>query len=160
MHLREIESGTQFVPRRLSAFGGRSYHDIAWEPVKSPAGTMIDTARLNESRLVLEAEAALRDEQYQSVLELLSPFATTLQPYGRQILMDAAERAKAWQLILDTLGPARLIDEVGLRTKAAVQLNEFNVARGIVEGEGCDLGMEPPQRQDMLDWIAGEEAIA
>ena len=160
LHLREIESGMQFVPRRLNDFGGRSYHDIAWKPVKSPAGTMIDTARLNESRLVLEAEAALKDEQYQSVLELLSPFATTLQPYGRQILMDAAEGAKAWQLILDTLGPARLIDEVGLRTKAAVQLNEFNVARGIVEGEGSDLGMEPPQRQDMLDWIAGEEAIA
>lgn len=159
LHLREIESGTQFVPRRLSAFGGLSYYDMAWEPVKSPAGTMVDSAKLNQNRLVLLAEVALKGERYQSVLDTLAPAAPTLQQYGRQLLMDAAEGAKAWQLILDSLGPARSIDEVALRAKAAVQLGEFDTARMIVEGEGSDLGMGFPQRREMLDWIAGEEAI-
>lgn len=159
LHLREIETGTQFGARRLNTFGGRSYYETEWTPVRSATGTVVDAPRLNRSQLVIDAEAMVRTGDFQLALDTLAPVAATLDSYGRRLLVEGSEGARNWRLALELTAEAQSHDEVAFRVRAAVELREFDTARKIVQDEGSALGMEMPQRQALLDWISGEEAI-
>jgi hypothetical protein len=158
VHLREVESGAQFVARRLNAFGGRSYHDIRWTPTESPVGTLVRTERLNLQSLVTDAERSFKDEDYNATVQSLAAHVEVLPSYGRALLFEAADGDNQHRVILDQLGPSRTMDELAIRSKAAVRVKEFDLARQIVHEEGAALDLPSPRKEELLDWIAAEEA--
>ena len=159
LHLREVEAGTQFGPRRLNAFGGHSYSDITWHAAPSIVGTIVDGGRLNLSTTVNEAEAAFKAGDDDHVLALLRPIVARLDAYGRALLADAACRAEQWRVLVEDLLPPATIGEIAVVVRAAVRLGDFELARSTVREKGGDLGLPGPQQAELLEWIATEEAI-
>ena len=159
LHLREIEAGT-FGPRRLNAFGGRSYSDITWQAAPSIVGTSIDSQRLNRNLTVNQAEAAYQAGDDQGVLVLLRPIISNLDDYGRGLLAEAARRAKQWRVLVDDFYPPVSRSEISLVVEAATRLGDFDLARSTVRTEGCALGLPVPQQTELLDWISAEEFLA
>lgn len=159
LHLREVEAGSQFGPRRLNSFGGYSYNDISWHVAPSVVGTRVDSRRLNHNATVNEAEAAFKVGEDDDVLALLRPLVTTLDVYGRALLANAAIRAEQWRAVLDDFLPPATLEEVALVVQAAVRLGEFDLARSLLREEGATLGLPGPQQAEFLEWIANEEMI-
>lgn len=158
LHLREIEAGT-FGPRRLNAFGGRSYSDITWQPAPSIVGTSIDRQRLNLNLTVNRAEAAYQAGDDKEVLVLLRPVIAILDDYGRGLLAEAAKRAKRWKVLVEDFCPPVRRSEISFVVEAATRLGKFDLARSTVHREGCDLGLPHPQQAELLDWISAEEFL-
>ena len=159
LHVREIETGAQYGPRRLNAFGGLSYSDITWQAATSVVGTRVDNARLNLSTIVNEAETAFNAEDDDRVLTLLRPLIARLDAYGRRLLANAASRARDWQTLVDDFSPPKSIEEIALVVHAALQLDDFERARSTIRDAGIALGLPDPQRDEFLDQVAIREAI-
>ncbi|MXZ69533.1 MAG: hypothetical protein F4Z17_11340 [Acidimicrobiia bacterium] len=158
VHFREIETGG-FGPRRLNSFGGRSYSDVFWNVAPSIVGTSIDSHGLNQSTMVNSAETAFQAGDDEKVLALLCPIASELDAYGRRLLADAATRAENWLIVIDHYYPPSSIAEVALVVKAAVRLDDFELARSTVRYGGENLGLPSPQQVELRDWISAEELI-
>lgn len=157
LHIREIELGA-FGPRRLNAFGGRSYEDITWERAPSLLGTHIDSQRLNRNLTVNKAEAAYMSGEDREVLSLLRPVIANLDEYGRGLFEKAARRAEQWQTLVDSLSPPRTAGELTSVVEAAVRLRQFPFARRMLLGESRAL-LSSPQQADLFEWVSLQERI-
>ena len=158
-HLREVETGLHFSARRLNAFGGRSYNDIDLGAAADKERLSGRLHRLNHNSRLNEAEAAQMMGDIARVIELLEPHVDDLNAYGRELLMSAEIESKNWEVLLKLLDPPRYRGEIALIAKSAVALGNFDLARSMVSDYAGVLQLPAPQRDELLNWIDGEEAI-
>ena len=159
LHLREVEVGTSFGPRRLNAFGGNSYSDISWLDSTEANPLIQDKHFLNRNTTIERSEAAIMSGDNEVAIAALVPIVGDLDLYGRELLANAALNSRQWGILIDQLSPPKYIREVPSLVRAAVALKEYELARMIVVEHGEALGMPYPERDNLIQWINGEELV-
>jgi hypothetical protein len=112
VHIREVETGVDFAPRRLDRFGGRSYTELNWLPPAGPVGVSLDRSKARIDALVLQAEKALKAEDYDTACDLLAPHVSYLPTHGRRLLAQAQRDSARFADTVRDFSPPSTIEEL------------------------------------------------
>ena len=136
VHVREMTKGNHFV-----ASAGVSRFDngmvrMRLRPVNSEAAVSPMPDERRDSKLILEAEVELRSGRAEKALEMLESITSENDPYGRRLLIQAAEKLERWDKLAVILDPPQTADERVRLVEALARSGRVDEAVRRLEQEG------------------------
>ncbi len=159
VHIREMQATNLFGRAALSAWGGKSFAVLSWEPHRDFGGRVIDAARERSCAVVDSAERAFKAGNYPEVLRLLRPEWHSLGDYGRQLLLSSAYEVKDWELIVAVTDIPQSIEELVRRTDAFAALGRYGDAHLALDRFGSQVELPAATDRDIRVRLAAEEKM-
>ena len=128
VHVRAMAVANLFSRGQLKDFGGVSYADLNWTPLRNAVGAEIDTKAQRTRVLIDEAESAARTGNPAYALIVLSKLELPAGSYERQLYLNAATDSQDWGAILKVTDPPVTIDELLQRFEAFSKLGNHDDA--------------------------------
>ena len=152
-------AGTMFAQLGLSAFGGKSFVDLEWEPPVDFYGAPVDAFAIRMRSAVLEAEKAFHAGEFGRVEMLLADFGPQLDAHGRRILIEAAFRGEHWGQVIKYTTPPETISALVFQIEALRRLGQYVQAYEALERYGAGLGLPDVIRRDIVEHLDTQRAI-
>lgn len=154
VHVREMAFSNLFSRANLSAFGGRSYVDLEWTVPADSAGRPESPERVEIARRIRSAEAALVEQSDAvSAVALLKNTAAAADPFGRRLLLEAAESAGDWALVRELTAIPETIGELVLGIDAALKFEDFDLAEQILRDHADRVAADSATRAELTNKI-------
>ena len=96
VHVREMTRGDHFVPSGGAAGFGNALVRMRLSPTETTGGAPVDIDRARRRDLILEAESHLRGDRPTEAFGILWGVDYGDEPYGRRLLIQAAEQSEQW----------------------------------------------------------------
>lgn len=150
VHIREMAYANLFSRARIANFGGESFVDLGWTTPVDAGGRPQFAARDRLAQAVSEAEALLQGENQprQAMNLLLSSGAASL-PYGRKLLIVAAEKLGDDDQLLRVLEPPVDIGELVLGLQTLLRLGDWKKAGAYLASHEDKLEVPGPLLSDL-----------
>lgn len=127
VHVREMTRGNHFAPSTASGFpGGLIQMRISSTATTSRAANSFDHAR--RRRLIIQAEEHLRTGRPEEAFSILSDIDCKDEPYGRKLLIQAAEQSERWDRLTSILSDPQTGDERIQLIEALIQVDRIEDA--------------------------------
>ncbi|MCY4487344.1 MAG: metallophosphoesterase [Deltaproteobacteria bacterium] len=111
VHVREMTRGNHFAPSAGVMGFANGLVRMRLSSTKATDGVQVDTDRTRRSELILEAESHLRAGRSTEAFDVLSRVDCTDEPYGRRLLIQAAEQSERWNELAVVLSNPETGDE-------------------------------------------------
>jgi hypothetical protein len=150
VHVREMAFANLFSRAKLAEFGGRSYVNLKWTIPVNSAGGREDPARRRFAATLERAEQALRENNDgEEALRLLGTVDAAANPFGRRLMVAAAQLIGDPAQLVDVIGEPRTIEELVLQTDAHLVMADYSAAKMALERYGTSLGLPDASRADL-----------
>jgi len=150
VHVREMGFANLFTRAVLREFSGRSHVDLAWTTPLDAGGRPEDPVAKRTTRLIREAEEALR-AGYDPVraLELLTTPGLADHPFGRRLLLEAAQAVGDPRRMVAALSEPRTVEELVALFDANLALGREGDPGGLLKRYAGNLGLPEAVQRDM-----------
>ena len=159
-HVRAMTVANLFSRTQLAEFGGASFFDLSWEPLRNPVGGAIDVRAKRRSALVDDAEAAAKAGDAMRAVSVLKSLGK-LEPgsYERHLCLSAAVDARDWQSIVEITDPPATIEELVQRFDAYCRLRDPGGAIDALDRFSRDLRLPEAMESDLRVRASAQEAM-
>ena len=113
-----------------------------------PPAVVFGRVVANDAR-VLEAEAALARNEFAAALEALAGLPAEPGCYSRTLLLQALKGHGDLDLLVETFSPPSNVEELVEAALARLSLRGESDALNFFDAAVSDLGVPPPQAQDL-----------
>jgi calcineurin-like phosphoesterase family protein len=160
VHVREMTVGNQFGRSSLLPFGGKSFATLKWTPPRDLAGRIINASTERIRLLIERAEALFKNENDAAgCVLLLSPEHLTLPAYGRQLLIQSAQQAENWDVVIEITASPQSVNDLISRVEALVKTRRFEQAREDLHKSSKALQLAESTENELLALISAEERM-
>lgn len=150
VHVREMGFANLFTRAVLRDFSGRSHVDLTWTTPLDAGGRPEDPVAQRTTRAVREAEEALRAHHDPArALELLTASGLADHPFGRRLLLEAAQAAGDPRRTVAALGEPRTVEELVALFDSHLALGVEGDPGGLLARHTGRLGLPEAVRRDM-----------
>lgn len=150
VHVREMAFSNLFSRATLAAFGGRSFVDLEWTTPIDAGGRPEDPARDRLVAVLRAAEASLVEHHDATeALRLLAQVDAARDPFGRRLLLSAAEGAGDWKQVIAITREPQSIEELVLGVDARLNRSHYDEARAMLDAHATRLALPAPSLDDM-----------
>ena len=150
VHVREMGFANLFTRAVLREFSGRSYVDLTWTTPLDASGRPEDPVAQRTTTAVREAEEALRaDHDPARALDLLTAPGLADHPFGRRLLLEAAQAAGDARRTVAALSDPRTVEELVALFDAHLALGGEGDPGGLLARHAERLGLPEAVRLDM-----------
>ena len=111
VHVREMTRGNHFVPSGSASGFGNALVRMQLSPTEAAGGAPVDIDRARRRELILEAESHLRSDRPTEAFGILWGVDYGDEPYGRRLLIQAAEQSERWNELAIVLSDPETGDE-------------------------------------------------
>ena len=126
VHVREMTRGNHFAPSGGASVFGNALVRMRLSPAEATGGTPVDIDRARRRKLILEAESHLRGDRPTEAFGILWGVDYRDEPYGRRLVIQAAEQSEQWNELAIVLSDPATGDE-------RIQLVEALIRVGRIE---------------------------
>jgi len=159
VHVRHMAAANLFGRATLDIFGGRSFATLNWGPRRDDLGRPIN-AGANRIRAAVEhAEVAFKSGDSGACVELLLPYRSTLDAYGRRLLVQSAHSSRNWGVVLDVTDPPNTIEELVLRVQTFTEERSYDGARQALDSYSKKLALDAAMEDELRNRITAEEKL-
>ena len=127
--------------------------------MKNSLGQPIDIASERLRSIIEQAEASFKANNLEKCIELLAPHRSTLEEYGRRLLVTSVLKSEKWDLVIEITDPPQSIEELVARVTAYLRKREFARAREALQSNANSLNIDTIMKDALLERIRDEEAI-
>lgn len=154
VHVREMAFSNLFSRATLAEFCGRSFVDLEWTTPIDAGGRPEDPARDKVVAVLREAEAALVEHRDAAeAIRLLLLIDAAHHPFGRRLLLRAAEEAGEWEQVIEITREPQSIEELVLGVDAYLKRSHYDEARVMLDTNSTRLALSAATLDDMLKRI-------
>ena len=111
VHVREMTRGNHFVPSGGASGFGNALVRMRLSPSEAAGRAPVDIDRARRRKLILEAESHLRSNRPTEAFGILWGVDYGDEPYGRRLLIQAAEQSEQWNELAIVLSDPQTGDE-------------------------------------------------
>jgi len=150
VHVREMAVSNLFSRATLAEFGGRSFVDLEWTTPVDAGGRPEDPARDRLIAVLHAAEAALLERHDPAeALRLLMAADVTRDPFGRRLLLSAAEAVADWDRVIAITREPKSIEELVLGVDARLNRSNYDEACEVLDAHAIRLALPAASLDDM-----------
>ncbi|MGP1396730.1 MAG: metallophosphoesterase family protein [Inquilinaceae bacterium] len=150
VHVREMAFANLFSRAHLAIFGGRSYVDLEWTTPVDAAGRPENPIRERKAAILFDAESALREDgDPREALRLLRTINASSDPYGRRLMVSAAQELGDPSEIIAVVGSPQTIEELVLSVDAHLNGSDHESAKTMLAEHGARLGLPKATASDL-----------
>jgi hypothetical protein len=161
VHVREMAVANLFSRAHLSAFGGRSFADLEWTTPVDAGGRPDDRDRDAPEIVIRAAERELMElKNPLAAVTLLRTSEAANSPFGRQLLLEAADVASDWALVEELTSNPQSIGELLLGIDAVLKRKDFDEAESRLNVHSGRLNFSGAALQDLQHRIRTLRQIA
>ncbi len=136
VHVREMTRGAHFVPSGGASGFGNALVRMRLSQSEAVGGGSVDIDRARRRKLILEAESHLRSNRPTEAFGLLGDADLGDEPYGRKLLIQAAEQSEHWDELAIVLSDPQTGDERIQLVEALIQVGRTEEALAHVRNPG------------------------
>ena len=92
-------------------------------------------------------------------MELLLPYRSTLDAYGRRLLVQSAHSSRNWGVVLDVTDPPNTIEELVLRVQTFTEERSYDGARQALDSYSKKLALDAAMEDELRNRITAEEKL-
>lgn len=150
VHVREMGFANLFTRAVLRDFSGRSHVDLTWTTPLDAGGRPEDPVGQETTRAVRAAEEALRaDNDPERALQMLTEAGLTGHPFGRRLLLEAAQAAGDPRRTITALGEPQTVEELVALFDAHLALSDGGDPGSLLTQHAERLGLPEAVRRDL-----------
>jgi hypothetical protein len=157
IHVREMRVANIFGRSAMASQGGQSYTELSWDLPKDMAGRASRPEGRKLEQSILEAERLFKENRMADVTNLLLPSSSSLNPYGRKLLLDAALARDDWAAVRKIASPPKSIAEFVALIEALLKAGNTQGARQAFEIHRSTFNMPDAQIAELESRIAFHE---
>ena len=159
-HVRAMTVSNLFSRSQLAEFGGASYFDLTWEPLRNAVGDAVDVVARRRGALVEEAEEAVKSGEATRAIAILKSLGE-LEPgsYERHLCLGAAVDAQDWRTIVEITNPPATIEELVQRFDAYCRLRDAGGAIDALNRFSLELGLPEAEERELRARASAQEAM-
>lgn len=159
VHVRAMNVANIFSRCYLPEFGGMTFVDLDWEPLKNLVGGTVDAGAARMRLVIEEAEIAAKTGNPARAVELLREINLPEGSYGRQLLLAAASDAKDWPTIIEVTKTPYTIQELVQRVEAFTHVHKYGGATDALDRFSGELQLPKPMVAELRSRIRAQEAM-
>jgi hypothetical protein len=150
VHVREMAFANLFSRANLAIFEGRSYVDLDWTRPLDAGGRPEDPSRDKLVAALAQAEVALRqNDDPAEALRGLTAVEAQFNPYGRRLMVAAAQALKAPEGILEVIGEPQTIEELVWLFDAHLVQRDYDAADAALAAHSQRLGLASALHEEL-----------
>ena len=158
-HVRTMAVANLFSPAKLIEFGGASYVDLTWPPPRNAVGVPINTQSVRKRVLIEKAEKEAKTGNPGQAVDILKSLDLSFGSYERDLYLSAAFDAKCWSGILEATSPPTSINELVLRVRAYLQLDDPTGAQKALDSYSSRLQLPDSLESELRYRVNAKEAM-
>jgi tetratricopeptide (TPR) repeat protein len=147
VHVRDMSVANLFVKGRFNDLGGVSFVDMKWELPKNKVGRTVDLKKVQIQNKIMEAEHALKNDNSELAIEILSSVELFTNSYQRNIFIEAAEKARKWNTLIARITPTNPVELESI-INAYQQLKDFEGALNALQRFSKIVSMPPANENE------------
>ena len=147
VHVREMTRGNHFTPSTAASGFANGPVRLRISSTAATGRAPVATDRARRSELIIQAESHLRASRPAEAFRILWNVECRGVPYGRKLLIQAAEQSERWEELASVLSDPETGDERIQLVEALIQVGRIEDALAQVREPGGPLLAEHVQRE-------------
>ena len=146
VHVREMTRGNHFAPSTAASGFANGLVRMRISSTEATGGAPVAIDRARRSELIIQAESHLRAGRPAEAFRILRDVECSGEPYGRKLLIQAAEQSERWEELASVLSDPETGDERIQLVEALTQVGRIEDALAHLQEPGGPLLAEHVRR--------------